>query len=86
MIKRASAILRLKFPSAHEAEIMRSALEPETMSGLRYRSKVKVFREEETLLLVFNAKDTTALRASVNSYLNWLISLVNIYNFLEKQK
>lgn len=86
MIKRASAILRIKFSSIHKAEIIRGALEPETMSGSKYRSKVKVFRKGENLLFLFNAKDTTALRASVNSYLNWLISLINIYNFLESQK
>lgn len=86
MIEGASASIRITFPSANEAEIIRKSIEPETAATLRYRSKVKVFRDGESILLKFEAKDTTALRASINSYLSWLISLVNIYNFLENQK
>jgi KEOPS complex subunit Pcc1 len=86
MIEEASAFIRLTFPSAKEAEIISKSVEPETAATLRYRSKVKVFRDGESTLLKFEAKDTTALRASINSYLSWLISLVNIYNFLESQK
>ncbi|MBS7653765.1 MAG: KEOPS complex subunit Pcc1 [Candidatus Bathyarchaeia archaeon] len=86
MIEEASAVIRLTFPSTNEAEIIRKSIEPETAATLRYRSKVKVFRDRESILLKFKAKDTTALRASINSYLSWLISLVNIYDFLENQK
>ncbi|MBS7605180.1 MAG: KEOPS complex subunit Pcc1 [Candidatus Bathyarchaeia archaeon] len=85
MIRGAYATLRIKYPSEREAEIIYKAIRPETRVVLRYRTKVNVSRSGEYITLTFEAKDTVALRASINSYLSWIISLKSIYDFLEKE-
>jgi len=86
MITGAYAVLHLKLSSEKEAEIVSRSIQPETESTIRYRSRVKVTKEGDSITLVFESKDITALRASINSHLSWLILLRNIYIFLEDQK
>jgi len=78
LIKKASAVIQLRFFSEEETEIIERALKPETETSPRHRSKVQVTREGRNLVLEFEAKDTTALRASVNSYIGWLQLLNDI--------
>ncbi|MEM2272987.1 MAG: KEOPS complex subunit Pcc1 [Candidatus Bathyarchaeia archaeon] len=86
MIREAYATLRIKYPSEREADVVYKAIQPETKVVLRYRTRINITRSGKRIILTFEAKDTTALRASVNSYLSWIISLKNIYDFLEKEK
>ena len=51
-------------------------LRPETDKTLTSRSRVQIRGEGEALTLIFEARDTSALRAVTNSYLRW-IALVN---------
>jgi tRNA threonylcarbamoyladenosine modification (KEOPS) complex Pcc1 subunit len=69
----ATATIRLRFPSKQQLSAVFNALEPETRSAVTGRSKVKIVKEDKALMLtmVFTAKDTSALRAAVNSYLHW---------------
>ncbi|MEM2320935.1 MAG: KEOPS complex subunit Pcc1 [Candidatus Bathyarchaeia archaeon] len=83
MIKGAYAVLRIKYPSEMEAEAAYRAIHPETKGILRYRTKVNVSRSGEYLILTFEARDTTALRASINSYLSWITALKNVYDLLK---
>ena len=71
---KANATIRLRFPTIHQLSAVFKAMEPETRSPVTSRSKVTVIKEDEalTLKLVFEAKDTSALRAAVNSYLHWI--------------
>jgi len=73
---KAHAVIRLKFPSEKHLAILLKALEPEARSAPTLRSRVQVTGEGSTLTLSFAARDTSALRASINSYLHW-IALVN---------
>ena len=73
---KAQAVVRLSFPSEKISKIVIQALKPETKTTHTYRSRVRIEGEGRSLTLKFEAKDTTALRASVNSYLRW-IALVN---------
>ena len=73
---RAHAVVRLKFPSERHLSIVLGALKPETESSLTSRARVRLKREGNSLLMRFEAVDTSALRAVVNSYLHW-IALVN---------
>lgn len=73
---KAQAIVRLSFPSEKISKIVIQALKPETKTTPTHRSKLRIEGEGRSLTLKFEAKDTTALRASVNSYLRW-IALVN---------
>ncbi len=70
---KATATIRLRFPSRQQLLAVFRALEPETRSSVTGRSKVTIARKNKTLMLtlIFAAKDTSALRAAVNSYLHW---------------
>jgi tRNA threonylcarbamoyladenosine modification (KEOPS) complex Pcc1 subunit len=69
----ATATIRLRFPTKEQLSAVFRALEPETRSSVTGRSKVTITKEDKVLMLtlVFTAKDTSALRAAVNSYLHW---------------
>lgn len=86
MSRGASAILRFTFLSEREAETIGRAIGPETETSTKYRSRVRVTREGKSLVIFFESTDTTALRASINSYLSWLMLLREIYRFLESNK
>lgn len=85
MIKGAHAVLRIKYPSEREAETTYRAIYPETRVVLRYRTKISISRDGMYIVLTFEAKDVTALRASINSYLSWIMALKNIYEFLKSE-
>lgn len=69
---KAQALIRLNFPSERDMEIALRALQPETRASPAARSRVQVRGEGRTLTLSFEAKDTSALRAAINSYLRWV--------------
>jgi len=69
----AKASVRLKFQSKKQLESIYKALEPETRTPLTKRSKVKITKDEDSLNLTFEATDTSALRAAINSYLHWIL-------------
>jgi KEOPS complex subunit Pcc1 len=84
LAEKASAILKVNLPSERISETIQRALEPETKTSLTDRSRMKLSREGKTVTLVFKAEDTTALRASMNSYLNWLHLLLDLCTSFEK--
>lgn len=86
MIRGVSAVIRLTFPSEREAEVVGVSIKPEAEAASKYRSKVKISRDGRSIIMLFESKDITALRASINSYLSWLMSLREIYGFLESQE
>ena len=79
----ATATVRLKFPKEEQLSAIFEALEPETRIGLFRRSKVRVKREAKTLTLVFEARDTSALRAALNSYLHWIRLIRDVLGTIE---
>jgi len=70
----AAATIRLRFPTKKQLTAIYKALKPETRSSVTSRSKVTVQKEDRKLILtlIFEAKDTSALRAALNSYLHWI--------------
>jgi len=79
----AKANVRLKFQSREQLESIFKALEPETRTSLTKRSKVKVTKEGNALNLVFEATDTSALRAAINSYLHWILLTKDVIESLK---
>ena len=79
MSGKAKAVVRIRFRSEDEAKILLESLRPEAISSINLRSRVRLSRKCDELRMFFNAKDTTALRASLNSYLRWLHLLNNVY-------
>jgi len=69
----ARASVRLKFQTQEQLESIFEALKPETRTPLTKRSKVQMTKEGNVLNLTFEATDTSALRAAINSYLHWIL-------------
>lgn len=70
---KAQAIIRLNFSSEKQLKVVLEALKPETKTSSTRRSKVQMKGEGNSLTLNFKARDTSALRAAVNSYLRWIL-------------
>ena len=76
--------MRLKFPSEKGLEIVFKALKPEVDKPATMRSKAKLVKEDNFLVLEVEANDTVALRAALNAYLRWINSMLNVLEVLEK--
>ena len=80
---KAEATVKFEFKSEQVLKTVFNALKPETLSAPTRRSKTYIEINGKTLTLKFEAKDTTALRAALNSYLRWIRLIVEILDFLE---
>jgi len=69
---KAQAVIRLDFSSEKQLKVVLEALKPETRTPPTLRSKVQITSEGNSLTLSFEATDTSALRAAINSYLRWV--------------
>lgn len=83
MVKEAKATIRIEFPSEEKAAIMLNALKPETETSPAERSSVEVEQYGKQLILTFKARDTTALRASINSYTRWVKAIDDVLSILK---
>ena len=63
--------------------VIETALVPEAETPSSDRSKTEIMIEENYLVIVTRASDTTALRASLNSYLRWVEGIRNIVEIIE---
>jgi len=80
---KAQAVIRLNFSSEKQLKAVLGALTPETESSATPRSKVHMKTEKQRLILEFKANDTSALRASMNSYLRLIGVAMNLQRFTE---
>ena len=80
---KAQAIIRLNLSSEKQLKAVLEALKPETETSTTSRSKVEMKTENQTLILDFRAKDTSALRAAMNSYLRLIVVAMNLQKFTE---
>ena len=71
--EKSSAVIRMEFASAREAEAVRRALAPEEDLPASTRGRATVKRRENVLFLRVDAEDTAALRAALNSFIRWAI-------------
>jgi len=67
------AEFKIKFKSSTDAKVVLKSIEPELQTAPSDRSSVKVNLDGNILKLIIDAEDTPSLRASVNSYLRWII-------------
>ena len=81
---KATAIVRLKFPSEKRLEIVFKSLKPEADRPATMRSRAKMERDGNFLVLKVEARDTVALRAALNAYLRWINSTLNVLEVLER--
>ena len=78
---KAKAVVRLNFSSQKQLHVVLQALKPETETSSSSRSKVQMTTENQSLVLSFFANDTSALRASMNSYLRLIVVAMNLKKF-----
>lgn len=64
--------LEVELDTKKEAEILYGALKPEIKSSNSSRTTSWVKIKDKTVTLEVQARDSTSLRASVNSYLRWI--------------
>ena len=77
----AQAVVRLNFSSDKQLQVVLQALKPETETSTTSRSKVQMTADGNTLVLDFMAKDTSALRAAMNSYLRLIGVVMDLKKF-----
>ncbi len=74
------AEFKIKFESEDDAELVLKAIAPELTTSPSERSSINTSLDGETLKLEIYAKDTPSLRASINSYLRWIILSCDVQN------
>ena len=84
MVTRAKACIRLDFKSEIRVTTILDALEPETKVSATRRANVKLEQDGLFLVLTVEAEDDVALRATLNAYLRWINSTVNVINAVEQ--
>lgn len=74
------AEFEIKFESSKDAEVVFKTIKPELQSAPSDRSSVNLDLNGNILNLVIDAEDTPSLRASINSYLRWIILSCDVQN------
>jgi tRNA threonylcarbamoyladenosine modification (KEOPS) complex Pcc1 subunit len=83
MVIDAKAFVRLKFVSQKQLSTLLEALTPETKAEVTRRANVKLEEDGLFLVLTVEANDTVALRATLNAYLRWINSMINVMQVVE---
>lgn len=72
-----SAKFIFNFDSEKEADIIYKSLIPEFKNKIP-KTKVEFSLSNKKLFLIINSRDTSSLRAAVNSYLRWINTALNV--------
>nr|WP_319373058.1 KEOPS complex subunit Pcc1 [uncultured Methanobacterium sp.] len=72
-LKQVESQIELEFPSSSDAEIVLRAIEPEIMESPSERTSTQIECQNNILKINITARDTPSLRASLNSYLRWVM-------------
>jgi tRNA threonylcarbamoyladenosine modification (KEOPS) complex Pcc1 subunit len=83
MATSAKATLRIKISSDKRLTTLLEALTPEANAIASRRASVNLEREGVFLVLTVDAEDTVALRSTLNAYLRWIRSTINIMDMVE---
>jgi len=78
-VEQAEAQIILQMP-AETADIIMKALKPETDTPSSNRSRAVIKKGFNGVIIYVSASDTTALRASINSYMRWVQGIVDVVN------
>jgi KEOPS complex subunit Pcc1 len=84
MVAGANTTVRLEFTSEKQVSALLEALTPETNASVTRRANIKLEEDGLFLVLTVEADDTVALRATLNTYLRWINSTVNIMDAIEQ--
>ena len=84
MADSAKATIRLQTTSQKQLSTLINALTPEVNAPVTRRAGVKLEKDGLFLVLTVDAEDTVALRATLNAYLRWINSTVNVMDAVEQ--
>ena len=84
MSTKATATINLKFNSEKQIDTLLSALIPEAKAPPTRRARIQLKKAGSFLTLAVEAEDTVALRATLNAYLRWINSTLNVIDVVEK--
>lgn len=73
------ADIEVSFPDKDSTEVAYLAVLPELPTSSRGRAKTILIKRGRILNLRVEAKDITALRAIINTYLRWFKLIQNLY-------
>jgi len=82
---KAKATVRLRFASEEHLKMVLSAIGPEANNPATRRARTTLENENNSLVLNVEADDTVALRASLNAYLRWISSILDVLEVLKMQ-
>ncbi len=85
-MKATRAEIAIELSSKRHAEAIYKALKPETKHSIGPRSKVAILLRGKALEIVVFARDISALRAAVNSYLRWVSSSTDLIRSIDHVK
>ncbi len=83
---KATAKIELKLKNNKAVKALLLALKPETLKPPSKRSKTSITLKKNLLIMNFKAKDSTALRAALNSYLRYAAAWLNLFETIKKEK
>ncbi len=72
-LKKAETRIEIEFETQKEAEIVLSAIKPEISDSPSERTITEIKCHDNILTIEIMAKDSPSLRASLNSYIRWII-------------
>jgi len=73
ILKKITTQLEIELPTSRETEIIFKATKPEINDSPSKRANIKIIRHRNRLKIIARARDTHSLRASINSYLRWIM-------------
>ena len=83
MSTNAKCTVRLKLPSHKQLTTLLNALTPEAHAQVTRRVIIKLEQDGLFLVLTVEAEDTIALRSTLNAYLRWINSALNVIALVE---
>jgi KEOPS complex subunit Pcc1 len=72
-LKKINTIVKIELNTSREAEIIFNAIKPEINDSPSERTKTKIKRQKNLFKIITTAQDTHSIRASLNSYLRWVM-------------
>ena len=84
MATKTKATIRLKLGSEKQVLTILDALNPEAEAVITRRASAKLERDGLFLVLSVDAEDTVALRSTLNAYLRWIGSTLNVISLVEQ--
>lgn len=81
-----SAILEVTFKEEKHAQIAFQTILQETTRIISLRSQSSLTIENNKLRVEIYSKDLTSLRATLNSYLKWLLIIKDIFQIINSER